>query len=219
MNWSDILKDEYSKPYYSKLYDFVNHEYDTQSGQVYPPKDLILNALNLTPYDDVKCVILGQDPYHTPGAAMGLSFSVPDGVKIPPSLINIYKELNTEFGYPIPNTGNLTPWAKQGVLLLNSILTVKAHQPASHHGKGWEEYTDAIIRAVNDKPEPVVFMLWGNFAKEKASLITNPKHLILKTSHPSPYSANAGFLGCNHFKLCNDYLTTHGIKPIDWQIK
>ena len=217
MTWNEKLSSEYTKPYYKSLFEFVESEY--KSGNVYPPKDLILNALNLTSYENVKCVIIGQDPYQTPGAAMGLSFSVPDGTKIPPSLINIYKELNYEFGYPIPSTGNLTYWAKQGVLLLNSILTVRAHQSASHRGRGWEQYTDAIIKAVDDKPEPVVFMLWGNYAKNKAYLITNQKHLILKAVHPSPYSADKGFFGCGHFKACNEYLMSNNVEPIDWQVR
>ena len=219
MNWSDILKDEYSKPYYTELYNFVQNAYNDPQKVIYPPGDKIFNALELTPYDAVKCVIIGQDPYHGENQAMGLSFSVPDGVRTPPSLQNIYKELNSEFGYPIPNTGNLTKWATEGVLLLNAVLTVEAHKPASHQGKGWETYTDAIIKALNNKTTPVVFLLWGSFARSKKDLITNPNHLILEASHPSPFSANRGFFGCNHFKKCNEYLIQHGIQPIDWQIK
>ena len=174
--------------------------------------------LNLTPFDKVKCVIIGQDPYHEPNQAMGLSFSVPDTTPIPPSLQNIYTELNNEFGYPIPNTGNLTKWAKQGVLLLNAVLTVRAHQAASHRNQGWEQYTDAIIKTLNTKETPVVYLLWGAYARNKKTLITNPQHLILEAPHPSPLSAYRGFLGCGHFKKCNEYLVSKGITPIDWQI-
>lgn len=219
MEWSDILAPEYAKPYYKDLYDFVTNEYNDPNKTIYPPCDKIFNALRLTPYDNVKCVIIGQDPYHGPNQAMGLSFSVPDGIRIPPSLQNIYKELNTEFGYPIPDTGNLTKWAKEGVLLLNAVLTVEEHAPASHQNKGWETYTDAIIKSLNQKETPVVFLLWGNFARSKRDLITNPKHLVLEAPHPSPFSANRGFFGCNHFKKCNNYLSQNNIKPIDWQIK
>lgn len=212
--WSDILQSEAQKPYYKELYDFVENEYASKT--CYPPADKILNALELTPYENVKCVIIGQDPYHNEGQAMGLSFSVPDGIRLPPSLLNIYKELRNEFGYEIPDTGNLTEWAKQGVLLLNSSLTVEAHKPASHSGHGWETLTDALISATNIKEDPIVFMLWGNFAKAKAPLITNRAHLVLRAAHPSPFSANNGFFGCNHFKKCNDFLTANGKTPIDW---
>ena len=216
MNWKEILKDEYSKEYYRNLYNFVIDEYKNHT--IYPPFNLIENALAKTPYDAVKCVIIGQDPYHNPGQAMGLAFSVPKSEPIPPSLKNIYKELQNEFNYPIPNHGDLTEWTKQGVLLLNAILTVRKNQAASHHDKGWEIYTDAIIRSLNKKETPVVFLLWGRYAQGKKELITNPKHLILTTSHPSPFSANYGFLGCGHFKQCNDFLQKNNLTPINWQI-
>lgn len=215
-NWHNLLNKEYQKPYYQELYQFISNEYKTST--IYPPANLIENALALTPYDEIKCVILGQDPYHNPGQAMGLAFSVPETEKIPPSLINIYKEIQAEYQFPIPNHGDLTYWAKQGVLLLNSILTVRKNQAASHRNKGWENYTDAIINIVNQKTTPVVFMLWGNYAKSKENMITNPKHLILKAPHPSPFSANYGFFGCQHFKKCNDYLEKNNIKTIDWKI-
>lgn len=217
MDWNQFNEQEKQKDYYNALYDFVQNEYN--STTCYPPFEKILNALSLTPYDNVKCVILGQDPYHEPNQAMGLSFSVEQGVTLPRSLQNIYKELNAELGYYIPNHGDLTKWAKQGVLLLNSILTVRAHQAASHSGHGWETYTDAILSSLNNKDTPIVFLLWGNFARSKKTLITNPKHLILEATHPSPFSASNGFFGCNHFKKCNDYLTKNNLTPIDWQIE
>lgn len=217
MNWNDFNENEKTKPYYDDMYKFIKEEYDNHT--CYPPFPKILNALNLTPYDDVKCVILGQDPYHEPNQAMGLSFSVAPGVAIPRSLQNIYKELNSELGCYIPNNGDLTKWAKQGVLLLNSVLTVRAHNAASHSGHGWENYTDNILIELNKKQTPIVFLLWGNFARSKKSLITNPNHLILETTHPSPFSAGNGFFGCNHFKLCNDFLAKNNMKPIDWQIE
>lgn len=216
MQWNDILSKEIVKPYYKELYNFVQKEYEKNT--VYPPKDKLLNALSLTPFDDIKCVILGQDPYHGYNQAMGLAFSVPYGVEIPPSLQNIYKEIQSEFNYKMSDDGNLTKWAKQGVLLLNSVLTVQAGKPASHQGKGWETYTDAILRAINKKKEPVVYFLWGSFAKSKKALLNNPNHLILEAPHPSPLSAYRGFFGCNHFKKCNEYLTANGVKPIDWQL-
>lgn len=217
MNWNDFNENEKTKPYYDSMYEFVKNEYDNHT--CYPPFMKILNALNLTPYDDVKCVILGQDPYHEPNQAMGLSFSVAPGIAIPRSLQNIYKELNDELGCYTPNNGDLTKWAKQGVLLLNSVLTVRAHNAASHSGHGWENYTDNILIELNKKQTPVVFLLWGNFARSKKSLITNPNHLILETTHPSPFSAGNGFFGCNHFKLCNDFLVKNNMSPIDWQIE
>lgn len=216
MQWNDILSKEIVKPYYKELYNFVQKEYEKNT--IYPPKDKLLNALSLTPFDDIKCVILGQDPYHGYNQAMGLAFSVPYGVEIPPSLQNIYKEIQSEFNYKMSDDGNLTKWAKQGVLLLNSVLTVQAGKPASHQGKGWETYTDAILRAINKKKEPVVYFLWGSFAKSKKALLNNPNHLILEAPHPSPLSAYRGFFGCNHFKKCNEYLTANGVKPIDWQL-
>lgn len=217
MTWEKLNAAEQQKDYYDKLYDFVTNEY--KNNTCYPPFEKILNALNLTPYENVKCVILGQDPYHEPNQAMGLSFSVEPGVTIPRSLQNIYKELHDELGCYIPNNGDLTKWAKQGVLLLNSVLTVRAHKAASHADHGWETYTDAILSELNKKDTPIVFLLWGNFARSKKTLITNPKHLILEATHPSPFSASSGFFGCNHFKKCNDYLTTNGLSPIDWQIE
>ncbi len=216
MNWTTLSNIERQKPYYKGLYEFVENEYATNT--CYPPHDKILNAFNLTPYEKVKCVILGQDPYHGEGQAMGLSFSVAPDVAIPRSLQNIYKEIHDELGTYIPDNGDLTSWAKQGVLMLNTILTVRAKTPASHAECGWETYTDAMIKALNDKTTPVVFMLWGNKAKEKKSLITNPNHLILETTHPSPYSAGNGFFGCGHFKTCNEFLVKNGMKPINWQI-
>lgn len=216
MTWEQFVESEKQKDYYNNLYDFIKKEYDTAT--CYPPFEKILNALNLTPYENVKCVILGQDPYHGPNQAMGLSFSVEPGVDTPRSLQNIYKELNAELGCYIPNNGDLTKWAKQGVLLLNSVLTVRAHEAASHSGHGWETYTDAILKELNKKKDPVVFLLWGNYAKSKKQFITNPNHLVLETTHPSPFSANNGFFGCNHFKQCNEFLNKHNISSIDWQI-
>ena len=178
-----------------------------------------MNATKLTPLDQVKCVILGQDPYHEPNQAMGLAFSVNRGVATPKSLINMYKELNAEFGYPIPTHGDLSSWAKQGVLLLNTVLTVRKGEAASHAGHGWETFTDKIISIINEEDRPIVFLLWGKFAKSKEVLLNNPKHLILKTTHPSPFSASYGFLGCNHFKKCNEFLEKNNVSPIDWQIQ
>lgn len=216
MNWTEFNNTEKAKPYYNNLYDFVSEEYKTNT--CYPPFEKILNALSLTPFEKVKCVILGQDPYHGPGQAMGLSFSVNKNIPIPRSLQNIYAEIKSEFGYDIPSHGDLTQWAEQGVLLLNSVLTVRAHAAASHSNHGWEQYTDAILSELNKKETPIVFMLWGNFARSKKSLITNPQHLILETTHPSPFSADKGFLGCGHFKTCNEFLTKNNMTPIDWQI-
>ena len=215
MTWNEIMSDYLASEEYKKLEKRVCEEYKTH--KCFPPKELIYNAIKLTPYDSVSCLILGQDPYIQPNQGMGLSFSVPDGVRIPPSLQNIYKEINAEYGYPIPATGNLTQWAEQGVLLLNAILTVRAGESGSHKNIGWEKCTDEIIKAVNMKAEPVVFMLWGNFAKEKAKLITNPNHLVLSAAHPSPLARGA-FFGCNHFKLCNEFLEKNGRKPISWRI-
>lgn len=217
MTWNEMLANEYQKEYYQRLFNFIKQEYATQT--VYPPGDKIMNAFELTPYDNVKCVILGQDPYHGPNQAMGLSFSIPKDTKIPPSLRNIYLELQNEFGYEPPNHGDLTKWAEEGVLLLNAVLTVRAHSPASHQNMGWENYTDAVIKALDKKPTPIVFLLWGNFARNKSALITNPNHLILEAPHPSPFSANRGFFGCNHFKKCNEFLQKQGLLPIDWKIE
>ncbi len=216
-DWLPAVEAEFKKPYYTNLYKFVLNEYKTQV--VYPPSEKIFTALNLTPLHNVKVVILGQDPYHNVNQAMGLSFSVPKDQKdIPPSLINIYKELHDDQGCTMPNNGDLTYWAGQGVLLLNTVLTVRAHQAASHAGKGWEQFTDAIIEAVNEENRPVVFMLWGAHAQAKQQMLNNPKHLILTAPHPSPLSAYRGFFGCGHFSKCNQFLEAHGEKPIDWQI-
>ena len=215
-DWAPVLKAEYAKPYYRKLYDFIHREYATQT--IYPPSGDIFNALHLTPLSDVKVVIIGQDPYHEPGQAHGLCFSVQKGVEIPPSLQNIYKELHDDIGFQIPDHGCLTPWAKQGVLLLNAVLTVRAHAAASHRGKGWEEFTDAIIREVNKVDHPVVFLLWGSFARSKAAMLDNPKHLVLEAPHPSPLSAYRGFFGCRHFSKANAFLTEHGTEPVNWAL-
>lgn len=214
--WMEALSPEFSKPYYKKLYEKVNEEY--KAGTVYPAGKDILSAFDLTPLKEVKAVILGQDPYHEPGQAHGLSFSVKPGVDIPPSLRNIYKELNNELGLKIPNNGYLVPWARQGVLLLNTVLTVRAHTAFSHRGIGWEQFTDAAIRVLNEEDRPIVFMLWGKPAGEKNSMLTNPNHLVLRCAHPSPLSADRGFFGCGHFRACNEFLMKNGIKPIDWQI-
>ena len=217
-DWSLALKDEFNKPYYRDLYRFVKEEYSTKV--VYPPADDIFNALHLTPLKDVKVLILGQDPYHNEHQAHGLSFSVlPDQKDIPPSLQNIYKELQEDLGCYIPNNGYLKKWADQGVLMLNTVLTVRAHEPNSHQGRGWENFTDAIIQAVNQKDEPVVYMLWGKPAQSKIPMLTNPKHLILKAPHPSPLSAYRGFFGCKHFSKCNEFLSQNGLEPIDWRIE
>ncbi len=215
-DWAAALAPEYKKPYYKKLFDFVGNEYATR--QVFPPGDDIFNAFHLTPLSNVKCVIIGQDPYHEPGQAHGLCFSVKPGTDIPPSLVNIYKELEDDLGCRIPNNGYLIKWARQGVLMLNAVLTVRAHQAASHQGKGWEEFTDAAIRIVNEQDRPIVFLLWGSFAQKKALMLNNPKHLILKAPHPSPLSAYRGFFGCRHFSKTNEFLQANGIEPIDWQI-
>ena len=215
--WDEILNEEYHKDYFKNIVAFVNKVY--KEKVIFPPKNRILSALNITDYDKVKVVILGQDPYHGIGEANGLAFSVNDGVKIPPSLKNIYKELYDDLKVPIPNTGNLESWANEGVLLLNSVLTVEKDKPASHKNIGWENFTDSIIKKINEKEEPVVFILWGNFAKSKKSLITNPKHLIIESSHPSPFSVNYGFFGSRPFSKTNKFLKENGIKEIDWTIK
>ena len=216
-DWAKALEPEFQKDYYKKLFNFVGQEYS--STTVYPPGNDIFNAFHLTPLSDVKVVIIGQDPYHEPGQAHGLSFSVKPGVDIPPSLQNIYKELHDDCGCYIPNNGYLVKWAKQGVLLLNAVLTVRAHRAASHQGKGWEEFTDAAIRIVNEINRPVVFMLWGSFARNKKEMLDNPKHLILEAPHPSPLSAYRGFFGCKHFSKANEFLKENGVDPIDWQIE
>lgn len=217
-DWLDAIGDEFKKPYYVDLYKFVKEEYS--KNVIYPPSEDIFNALHLTPLKDVKVLILGQDPYHEPGQAHGLSFSVKPGMAdTPPSLVNIYKELNDDLGLYVPNNGYLKKWADQGVLLLNTVLTVRAHQANSHKGRGWEQFTDAIIRAVNEKDSPVVYMLWGKPAQMKKAMLNNPKHLILEAPHPSPLSAYRGFFGCKHFSKCNEFLKANGQEPIDWQIE
>lgn len=215
-DWLEAIGGEFRKPYYSELYGFVKNEYSTKV--IYPPSEEIFNAFHFTPLKEVKVVIIGQDPYHEPNQAHGLCFSVKDGVEIPPSLVNIYKELQDDLGCTIPNSGYLEKWARQGVLLLNTVLTVRAHQANSHQGKGWEQFTDAIISAVNAQDRPIVYMLWGRPAQSKIPMLTNPKHLILKAPHPSPLSAYRGFFGCKHFSQANEFLKQNGIEPIDWQI-
>lgn len=216
-SFREVLDREKEKEYFKNLTEFINNEYATK--EIFPPRDSVMNAMKYTPYKNVKVVIVGQDPYHGVGEAHGLSFSVNPHIAIPPSLKNIYKELNKELGLYIPNNGYLMKWAKEGVLLLNSVLTVVKDTPASHRGKGWETFTDEIIKAVNEKTTPVVFLLWGNYARNKKSIITNPIHLVLETSHPSPFSVRNGFDGCGHFKKTNEFLIEHGQKPIDWQIE
>lgn len=215
-NWDNILKDEFNKEYYLKLQEFLKIEYDNY--QIFPSKENIFNALKYTDYNDVKVVIIGQDPYHEIGQAHGLAFSVLESIKFPPSLLNIFKELKNELNYEIPSSGNLTSWAKQGVLLLNSVLTVRIHQANSHKNKGWENFTTAIIKELNKRDEMIIFVLWGNDAKKKEEFITNPNHIILKAAHPSPLSAYNGFFGCHHFSKINQILISMGKTPIDWKI-
>lgn len=215
-HFKDVIQEESQKEYYIKLHDFVEQEYQTKT--IFPPKENIFFALKNTPYEYVKVVIIGQDPYHGVGEAHGMAFSVNPGIKVPPSLQNIYKEIHRDLGCYIPNNGYLLKWARQGVLMLNSVLTVEKDKPASHQGKGWETFTDRMISEINLKDTPVVFLLWGNFAKQKAALITNPKHLILTSSHPSPFAVRYGFEGCSHFSKANAFLVKNGQAPIDWQI-
>lgn len=215
-DWDELLKDEFQKDYYIKLRQFLKNEYSDKT--IYPDMHKIFEALKLTSYKDTKVVILGQDPYHGPNQAHGLAFSVQEGVMIPPSLLNIYKEMENDVNCYIPDNGYLVPWAKQGVLLLNTSLTVVAGNANSHSNRGWELFTDGIIRLLNDKDSPVVFLLWGNNAKGKSTYITNPKHLILTAVHPSPLSAHRGFLGCRHFSKANEFLNGTGQGMIDWQI-
>lgn len=217
-DWLPCIKQEFTKPYYKELYTFVKHEYDTRI--IYPPAEDIFNAFHFTPLSKVKVMILGQDPYHNENQAHGLSFSVlPTQKDIPPSLVNIYQELHDDLGCYIPNNGYLKKWADQGVLLLNTVLTVRAHQANSHQGKGWEQFTDAVIEAVNAQDRPIVYLLWGRPAQSKIPMLTNSKHLILKAPHPSPLSAYRGFFGCRHFSQTNAFLEKNGIEPIDWQIE
>jgi len=214
-SWKMVLNNEFNKPYFTQLKEFLQSE--KAAGKIIFPKGSeMFNAFNLCPFDEVKVVILGQDPYHGVGQAHGLCFSVPDGIPKPPSLVNIFKELQQDLNQEIPKSGNLESWAKQGVLLLNSILTVTASQAASHQGKGWEIFTDAVIHALNEHKDQLVFMLWGNYAIKKSSFVDRKKHLVLTAPHPSPLSAYQGFLGCKHFSKCNEWLQNHDMKPISW---
>ncbi len=215
-DWDEILKDEWGKSYYILLRKFLKQEY--KNNTIYPDMNNIFNALKHTAFKDIKAVILGQDPYHGPNQAHGLCFSVQKGVDIPPSLQNIYKEMRADVGVTPPSHGQLTDLAKQGVLMLNTVLTVRASQAASHRGRGWEVFTDRVISELNKKDTPVVFILWGRPAAEKAKIITNPIHLKLEAPHPSPLSAHRGFFGCKHFSKTNEFLVSHGIEPINWQI-
>ena len=215
--WLEALKPEFKKPYYKELFEKVGQEY--QQRKIFPAPDDIFNAFHFTPLDEVKVVILGQDPYHNDGQAHGLCFSVKPEVEVPPSLVNIYQELHEDCGCEIPNNGYLEKWAKQGVLMLNTVLTVRAHQANSHRGMGWEEFTDAAIRVLNEQDRPIVFLLGGRPAQMKKSMLNNPKHLILEAPHPSPLSAYRGFFGCGHFSKTNEFLKSHGLEPIDWQIE
>ena len=213
-SWRQVLQPEFDKPYFELLTDFVRHAYATR--QCFPPAKHIFRAFDLCPFDKVRVVIIGQDPYHDVNQAHGLCFSVQEGVPAPPSLVNIYKELNRDLGKPIPTSGDLTHWAEQGVLLLNATLTVEAHKAGSHQGKGWEELTDAAIQALNNQRSNIVFMLWGNYAQRKGQFIDRRKHLVLTAVHPSPLSAYRGFIGCGHFSQANNYLQQHGLSPIAW---
>lgn len=213
-SWKMQLADEFEKPYFKTLTDFVRNEYRTK--KIFPPANLIFNAFDSTPFDQVKVVVLGQDPYHNDGQAHGLAFSVNDGIQTPPSLINIYKEINRDLNIPIPQSGNLERWTKQGVLLLNATLTVEAHKAGSHQNQGWETFTDAAIHKLADQREHLVFMLWGSYAQKKAAFINPEKHLILTSPHPSPLSAHRGFLGNGHFSKANQYLERYGAAPITW---
>ncbi len=213
-SWKQHLASEFDKTYFVELTDFVRSEY--KQGAVYPPGRLIFNAFNLCPFDKTKVVIIGQDPYHGPGQAHGLCFSVNDGIAFPPSLVNIFKEIQADLGKPMPASGNLTRWAQQGVLLLNATLTVRAHQAGSHQRHGWETFTDAAIRVLAENRTHLVFILWGSYAQKKGAFIDRSKHLVLASAHPSPLSAHHGFFGNHHFSLANDYLSAHGETPIDW---
>lgn len=216
-DWLDAIRGEFRKDYYKKLYEFVKEEYSQYV--IYPHSEDIFNAFHMTPLSKVKVVIIGQDPYHNVNQAHGLCFSVKPEVDIPPSLVNIYKELHTDIGCKIPNHGYLVKWAEQGVLMLNTVLTVRAHQAGSHQGKGWEQFTDAVIEAVNTQDRPIVFILWGKPAQMKKKMLTNPKHLILEAPHPSPLSAYRGFFGSKPFSRTNEFLQEHGMDPIDWTIE
>jgi len=216
-SWKKVLQDEFKKPYFKQITEHIKTEKE-QGKIIYPPGPLIFNAFEQTPFDNVKVVLLGQDPYHGPKQAMGLSFSVPDGVSKPPSLINIFKELHDDTGTPIPNTGNLTKWAQQGVMLLNASLTVRAGEPNSHSKIGWHQFTNTVIEKISEEKEGVVFLLWGRFAQDKTELINTKKHHVLKAAHPSPFAADKGFFGCQHFSKTNTWLVKEGIDPVDWAI-
>ncbi len=213
-SWKIRLAEEFEKPYFLPLIDFVRNEYRTNT--VYPPGAEIFHAFDACSFDQVKVVIIGQDPYHGPGQANGLCFSVRDGIKMPPSLVNIFKEIKSDLGKPIPSTGNLERWSKQGVLLLNATLTVRASSPGSHQNKGWEVFTDAVIRKISEEKSNVVFLLWGSYAQKKGEVIDRSKHLVLMSAHPSPFSADRGFFGSRHFSKTNDYLKKNGIREIEW---
>ena len=216
-DWLAPLTPEFKKPYYKQLFEKLKEEY--HNNVIFPPSDEIFTAFHLTPLSEVKVVIIGQDPYHDDGQAHGLSFSVKPGIATPPSLANIYKELHDDLGCYIPNNGYLEKWAQQGVLMLNNVLTVRAHCPASHHNIGWEQFTDAVIEVLNKQDRPIVFLLWGKPAQKKCSKLNNPNHLVLTSVHPSPLSAYRGFFGCKHFSKCNEFLTSKGVTSIDWQIE
>lgn len=213
-SWRQVLQPEFDKPYFELLTSFVRREYQTKT--CFPPAAQIFHAFDVCPFDQVRVVIIGQDPYHEPGQAQGLCFSVNDGIRIPPSLVNIYKEIHDDLGTPVPASGNLLRWAEQGVLLLNATLTVEAHKAGSHQNKGWEELTDAVIQALNEKKEHLVFMLWGSYAQRKGQFIDRKRHCVLTAAHPSPLSAYNGFFGCRHFSQANAYLTSHHLLPIEW---
>lgn len=215
--WKEVLQSEFHKSYFENIVAFLKTE-KAQEKTIYPPGSLIFNAFNKTPFDKLKVVLLGQDPYHGKGQAMGLSFSVPKGIRQPPSLINIFQELHNDVGVPVPTTGDLTPWAEQGVMLLNAALTVRAKEPNSHAKIGWHQFTDAVIKKISDEKEGIVFLLWGAFAHQKQELIDQTKHHVLKAAHPSPYSADKGFFGCKHFSKTNEYLIKQKQQPIDWRL-
>ena len=217
LSWKEVLKNEFGKPYFLQIVQHLRIE-KSQNKIIYPPGGCIFSAFEKTPVDKVKVVILGQDPYHGAGQAHGLCFSVPNGIAAPPSLINIFKELHEDIGVPIPNHGNLSKWAEQGVMLLNASLTVRANEPMSHSKIGWADFTNTVIKKISDEKKHVVFMLWGKFAQEKRILIDETKHLVLRAAHPSPLSAFSGFFGCRHFSKANEFLTSHGIDPVDWKL-
>lgn len=214
--WKNALSEEFEKPYFKKLWEQVSEEYKV--NEIFPPKEDIFNAFNYAPLSKVKCVIIGQDPYHNVGQAHGLCFSVKPGIAIPPSLVNIYKELHDDTGFQIPDNGYLEKWAKQGILMLNTVLTVRAHEANSHKGLGWEKFTDAVIKVLNEQDRPIVYLLWGAPAQKKAAKVDNPKHLLLKAPHPSPLSSYRGFFGCKHFSKTNEFLVENGLQAIEWGI-